>query len=454
MNTRTDIRPSQRVGAMRPKTVFSPNRALFWLLLHAPLGYAMHQSSTIATAHAGIVLLSGLILAVSTKSALSIASMAAYITGAEVMWRMCKAHIPWETGKYAVILILLLFGFRASYKRARWTILYILLLIPAVIPPFTELPFNLARMYVSFNLSGPISLAVCIWFFSSQSFNRSDLNRILLFLIMPITGIACITVISTYYNDITFRTASNFTASGGFGPNQVASMFALGFTAMFFLLLFSATNKKYYRLISMAVMGVFFVQSVMTFSRTGPYLAIGSVAAGSMFFLNNFRARLGIAFGIIAFLFVGHFYLFPTLNGFTSGMLKARYQELNTSNRTIILEEELEVWSEKPILGVGLGMVRFYRNDFTHAASHTEFSRLLAEHGAMGLLALLLLMIKMSENIFSKRNEFERSFTASLSCYFVGFLLVSGMRLVAPGLALGLAFATLLTDEESNGSTN
>ena len=57
---------------------------------------------------------------------------------------------------------------------------------------------------------------------------------------------------------------------------------------------------------------------------------------------------------------------------------------------TAILLADLELWARNPILGVGPGMAAWGREEILDAriSAHTEFSRLLAEHGLFGAAAL------------------------------------------------------------------
>jgi hypothetical protein len=416
------------------------------LLLHVPLGYAMHQSRALATAHAATVILYGIYRAVVGTSATEIACIASYVAGAEVLWRMSSASIPHETGKYAVIILLVTYGLRFSKGKPVWPIFFVALLAPAIIPTFLDLDFSLARQYVSFNLSGPLSLAVCVWFFSGQVFSRDDMGRIGIFFVAPVVSVAAVTLFSTYTLDnIAFRTSSNFATSGGFGPNQVSAVLALGFVMTFFVLFLWSSRKRLFLAGLFLVLPVFLVQSAMTFSRTGIYLAFGSVLAGSMFLMRTPRARFGLIAGATVLVVVANLLILPALDSFTSGMLEARFQEMDTSNRVTIMQHDLAVWEENPVFGVGLGMSRFYRAGFDDAASHTEYSRLLAEHGLFGLTAICMLFVFLSRNIMLKRkmDALSMALSVAFTVYFVGFLFASGMRLVVPSLVLGLSFTML-----------
>ena len=86
---------------------------------------------------------------------------ASYISAAEVFIRMSKAMILYETGKYSVILFLLLGIFVGKFKQKFSVSLafYLLLLLLGII--FTRVPEGeYIRKAIAFNLSGPFVLGI------------------------------------------------------------------------------------------------------------------------------------------------------------------------------------------------------------------------------------------------------------------------------------------------------
>ena len=72
---------------------------------HILMGPIIRNAPILATAHAGIVMLIGIGLALKKAPLAYIAYICAYIVGAEVLWRMSQASIPWEIGKYDLHII-------------------------------------------------------------------------------------------------------------------------------------------------------------------------------------------------------------------------------------------------------------------------------------------------------------------------------------------------------------
>jgi O-antigen ligase len=86
----------------------------------------------------------------------------------------------------------------------------------------------------------------------------------------------------------------------------------------------------------------------------------------------------------------------------TGGLILNRYQGEDAlgrekaskfSGREQLAESELTMFIENPIWGIGVGKNKEYREELigVEAASHNEITRMLAEHGAFGILGLLIL---------------------------------------------------------------
>ncbi|MCK9246550.1 MAG: hypothetical protein M0P11_06305, partial [Anaerolineaceae bacterium] len=70
------------------------------LLLHVGLAFLFRNFRIAATIHALLVLLLGLWTALTADNLVKVVPYAAYITGAELLWRMTRAGVFWEYGKY------------------------------------------------------------------------------------------------------------------------------------------------------------------------------------------------------------------------------------------------------------------------------------------------------------------------------------------------------------------
>ena len=415
---------------------------LLLLVLHTALGLVLNSTPILSTLHALCALMVGVFMIIRTPVPQGIIVIVAYITGSEVLWRMTDAHVFWEYGKYATGTILLLTMVR--HRLVRLPVLptvYFFLLIPSMIFPLQQLPFEQARQQISFNLSGPFSLAVAVWFFSQVRLSVSDLLKAMEAALLPLVSIAVLALYTTLTAEqLTFTTESNVITSGGFGPNQVSAVLGLGaFLAFVYIML-----DGRYRLQAQSLMVVFLAQAALTFSRTGVYLAACSIAAVVVFAWRTRGPRQRAFLSLTAAGLVAALVLYPALDAFTGGALTARFTDTNPTGRDKILQADISIWWNHFLFGVGPGMAKPYRAEYFRAASaHTEFSRLLAEHGVLGVLAFLSLMVLGLHAFLSARGPVARAVVSGLLAWALLFQLVSAMRLVAPSVVLGLACSPL-----------
>jgi O-antigen ligase len=137
------------------------------------------------------------------------------------------------------------------------------------------------------------------------------------------------------------------------------------------------------------------------------------------------------------------------LNAFTGGQLVERFKNPDLTGRDTIAEAELQLWLQKPILGNGVGMSMYSRGAASHAdapAAHTEYTRLLAEHGLLGAAALAVLLAMTAQAFLAATGPWAKATVAALAVWSFLFMAVASMRLVAPGFLLGLIHARFLED--------
>lgn len=414
--------------------------------VHAALALAIAELPWLATCHALAALAAGLWLAFAGRQPKRAIYAAAYITGAEVLWRMAGAEVFWEFGKYAVVLLLLALLFRETPVRAHaaaW--LYLACLLPSSLLTLAGGEWSEVRRQLSFNLSGPLALAVCCWCFRGRVFSGTQIHGLLLALAAPAAGIAALAVRSLLTaREIRFTTESSFLASGGFGPNQVSSVLGLAAFAMFFLAA-AAPARLACRLLFIALAGGFAVLSALTFSRSGLYLAAAACLTAGFFLLQDRlrRPRLLAASAALAALLA--YAALPRLDAYTSGALAERFSDLSLTHRGELLQADLALWTAHPFFGVGPGRSSFERETTVgYAAAHTEFSRLAAEHGLLGLVAMALLLYMALEGFLAAERGYSRALTGALIVWSFLFMAGNAMRLAAPALLFGFTQARLL----------
>lgn len=419
-----------------------------FLLLHIPLALIMKRLPVVATLHAFGTVLVALWFVQSARRPERVAYAGAYIVGAEVLWRMCQAQVFWEFGKYAVALIFILALIRhGKFKGPILPLLYFGLLIPSIFIIAGSMPGERLQKAISFNLSGPFALMACCLYFSRQVFRKEQLRALFLTMLAPIVGVAFVTLTGTLEaSTITFGSNSNEVTSGGFGPNQVSAALGLGALVAIFMALDSrVSNRGRALMLSLAVfLGI---QSALTFSRNGLYGAVICGGLTAILMLRDKKARVKLIFAV-GLIFVLASIFAPRLDSFTNGALSSRFQNTSSTGRDRIALADVEIWKENILFGVGPGgSTRLHAVTFRGIASHTEYSRLLSEHGMLGLLALIMLGVIAIKNLARAQSPSGRAVTTALVVWSLLYMLTNAIRLVAPAFIFGLGSLVLLSEE-------
>ncbi|NJX15057.1 O-antigen ligase family protein [Tamlana crocina] len=327
-------------------------------------------------------------------------------------------------------------------------ILYILLLIPGILVA----GFNMSvqtniRTAIAFNLSGPVCLGIVSIFCYKRKISYQNIHKVLLYMALPLVStVVYLFVFTPDIRETITGTGSNYAASGGFGPNQVATVLGLGmfvFAARFFML----SPSLFLKMINGFLLAVMSFRAIVTFSRGGVITALIMIAAFVYFYFLKVNAKAKFRITRVVFLVIG---LGVMVWGYSSlqtgGLIENRYANEDalgrekadiTTGRTDLISFELEEFFKNPVLGVGVGKIKELREREVGilAASHNEMSRILSEHGLFGLTALLILLLTpLFFRLKNKSNIFFYSF------YFFWFLTInhSSMRIAAPAFVYGL----------------
>lgn len=395
-----------------------------------------------STLHAAVALALGIRYAVI--GSIRAVYVAGYLATADVLWRMTKATVPWEFGKYGVLLVLFLLMVRQGGRRGLipGAAVYFALLLPSAL--LTIEHFGLVddlRQALSFNLSGPLALAGSIAFFSGlRRPERLDPAKLLLWMLVPIFGVFTLALSSTLRaTRLDFGNYANFTTSGGFGPNQVSASLGLGTLLALLLLL----HSRHY-LLRLAFLGVAVavqVQNLITFSRGGTFNLVIALVFFGIHYIQHPRLRKTLIGVLMVVAVAGIALVLPKLNAWTSGNLSERFTSLDTTGRKALAEADLQLFRENFVMGVGPGLSKFERRSSFRSptASHTEFTRLLAEHGVLGLLALGILLLIAFQAYQLAPTALTKGWVAGMSAWSMAAMSHSAMRIVAISFVFGLA---------------
>ena len=378
----------------------------------------------------------------------------AYITGAEVFLRMTKAFIFYETGKYAVMFFMLLGIFYLGFKKnAVSYIIYILLLLPAVLISLDAIAYDANfRTTVLFNLSGPLCLCIAAIFCYGRNIHIQDFLKILDHIIYPIISIVVyITLYNPNIQDLVTGTASNAELSGGYGPNQVATILGLGVFILFTRLLIPYKNKLVHWSM-MFMMLVMAYRALLTFSRGGVLVSLFMCLAFIFILYLNSGLKSKVKISVKSFIVIGALLLvwsFTLVQ--TGGMIGNRYANEDalgrekddvTTGRAKLFSVELDAFKENPFFGIGVGQGKFqFREEMgITSASHNEISRMLSEHGMFGILALLILIMVP---IFTKMNGRKNIYFYPFLIFWGLTIVTTSMRIAAPAFIYALCLLNI-----------
>lgn len=431
----TQLRKAARDPLAR---LLTPAGAAGLIFAHAVLALLLRTNTRVSLLHALLVLTLGLVAVVRGGRPEYAAYAAGYVAACEVLWRMTGGLPVYEYGKYAVVLILLVGMVR--YRKAAQPLgaVQFLLLAPSAMVTLLYLPWSNARDALSFNLSGPLALCVSVLYLSSLRLSFQDLAKLLALMVGPPMGVATLTVFNlvVFSDEITFTNESNIYVTG-FAPNQVSAMLGLG-VVLAFMLVFTGRLRGMATVIMGAAMLVMATQGAMTFSRNGLYSAAIACLGATPFLFGDKQARSKILIGGPLVLLIAAAVVYPKLNEFTGGKLTERFTSTTTSHRSEIIEAELALWKQSPVIGVGPGMGRYLRNDAWGSAAHTEFSRLLAEHGLLGLAVILIYPVILYGKFRDAPTSLQRALLVCCMLWSFSFMASNAMRLAAPGFMFGL----------------
>lgn len=383
-----------------------------------------------------------------------------YYMSIEVFLRMTKSSLSWEFGKYAVIIYLITGMLLEKNKRELSVLFIFYLLLISIGIVFTELPASASyRKAILFNITGPYVLGIAALYFYKRKISFEKLKIILWIGVLPTVSMIVYLFFRTpSLKELVFNSAASFGASGGFGPNQVATSLGFGIFLIGTLLLLKYEITGF--IIADFILLFYVVyRCLLTFSRGGFITGVSSLFIMLVFYLLSKGSSKVIVkyIGIIA-VFITAVWVFSS--NITGGMLDNRYLGRNSigekkedisSGRTDIIEDQLANFYEHPFLGLGVGTGDYKRKEKYDGAimstSHNEVGRLIEEHGVIGILSLLLLMFSSLSN-FIKHSLLFKGLIASFALLWFLTINHSAMRIAFPGFIYGLSLIHIYKEDD------
>lgn len=424
---------------------------LYLVALHAFLGFVLFLFPFFSKVYGIAILVFGIYFIIQSKNKQNEALlMAAYAVSAEIVLRMTGGAFVNEYGKYLVMLFLFLGMLFSGFSRnalVYW--LFLFFLVPSVVLSTVTLDITTdVKKAIVFNISGPVCLGISAIYCYKRVLTFQRLLGVVTAFSLPLL---CLVTYLYFYTpniqDVVTGTQSNFETSGGFGPNQVSTILGLGIFIFFVQLMLNSSNGIL-QIINGGLVLFFAYRGLITFSRGGIYTGVAMILLllAILYFQANFQTKPKIA-GIIVLSFLATLAVWSYSSIKTNGLLDKRYanqdaagreKKSQLSGREILIESELKMFYENPILGVGVGKNKELRKSQTgiDLATHNEITRMLAEHGTLGIVGLLILVITpLYLFLVDRQNILALSF-------FVFWLLTinhAAMRLSAPAFIYALS---------------
>lgn len=431
------------------------------ILFHAVLGLVIYLFPFVAKIYGYAIFIGGVYYVIKTQNKKNEALMvAAYVVGSEVFLRMTGGNPLYEIAKYGVMVFVFLGMYFSGFSKSAtpyW--IFLLLLVPSIVLTTFVLNFETnLKNSIAFNISGPVCLGVASIYTYRKKISLNEMNAIILSMGLPI--VSCMVYLTFYtprLQDVVTSTQSNFETSGGFGPNQVATVFGLGMF-VFFSRTILESRTKFMLVVNLLLAIAMSYRGIVTFSRGGMITGFLMILL-LLFFLytksnNAGKVKLNYVMALITMALV-------TTWGYTSfqtgGLIDKRYanqdargreKESKFTGREDLALNEINSFLNNPVFGVGVGKGVEVRKAETGdgTLSHDEITRMLAEHGSLGIMALLIL-------IFTPLVLYiENKFNMFLLCFVAFWFLTinhTAMRTAAPAFVYSLSLLNVYFENKN-----
>ncbi len=393
-----------------------------------------------------------------------------FLPSIELLRRMLSLDsLPYEVGKYGCLLYFIIFSMDKKVLTRKINAIYLLIFM-LLLPSLFIMDLNNFLNKIVFNLLGIIDLSMLGIFFSRIAITFTEFKNYCKTFIYSIIPLLIILTIKTpKLSEINFALGANFDTSGGFGPNQVSTVLGAGI----FILIINQIVFKTKIFSSNRHLDLFFIvaltfRAFLTFSRGGLFSPAAAIILPTNLLSKVQNIQKIIGNFMLLILFSG--FAFLLVNSITGGVLSQRFsgetvQTISgkedktikgfTTGRSSILKEDIQLWFDNIVFGVGAGESPYKRAELGEERgynTHTEFSRLLSEHGLFGLMVNILLIIIIPLKIVtSKLSPQIKYIKLSLILFALFSMTHSAMRTVIP--IIFYALSAVKFDEEYKGES-
>ena len=424
---------------------------LYLILIHLIIGVVVFLLPFTAKIYGYSIFIFGVIYIIKNQNRNNeVLIAAAYVVGSEVFLRMTGGNPLYEISKYGVMSFILMGMYYSGFSKGAvpyW--IFLLLLVPGVVMSAFVLNFDTnIRNAIAFNISGPVCLGLASLYTFRRKIALEEINTILLSMGLPI--VTCMVYLSLYtpnVQEVITGTESNFQTSGGYGPNQVATVLGLGMF-IFFSRLIMDSKTKFQIIINLIIALNITYRGMVTFSRGGMITGFLMIVLLVVFlyFKSNYTGKVKLNY-IIMLLVFAMLGTWAYTSFQTGGLIDKRYANQDAAGRVKasqftgredVAQNEINTFLKNPVFGVGVGKGAEVREDETgmQVLSHDEITRMLAEHGALGIVGLLILFFTPLVLYL------ENKFNMFLLCFVAFWFLTinhAAMRTAAPAFVYSLS---------------
>ena len=424
---------------------------LYLILIHLIIGVVVFLLPFTAKIYGYSIFIFGVIYIIKNQNRNNeVLIAAAYVVGSEVFLRMTGGNPLYEISKYGVMSFILMGMYYSGFSKGAvpyW--IFMLLLVPGVVMSAFVLNFDTnIRNAIAFNISGPVCLGLASLYTFKRKIALEEINTILLSMGLPI--VTCMVYLSLYtpnVQEVITGTESNFQTSGGYGPNQVATVLGLGMF-IFFSRLILDSKTKFQIIINLIIALNITYRGMVTFSRGGMITGFLMIVLLVVFlyFKSNYTGKVKLNY-IIMLLVFAMLGTWAYTSFQTGGLIDKRYANQDAAGRVKasqftgredVAQNEINTFLKNPVFGVGVGKGAEVREDETgmQVLSHDEITRMLAEHGALGIVGLLILFFTPLVLYL------ENKFNMFLLCFVAFWFLTinhAAMRTAAPAFVYSLS---------------
>lgn len=431
------------------------------IVLHILIGILIYLVRPLSQVYCIAILVYGAYYVMKTRNRNNeVLYVGAYIVGSEVFLRMTGGNLFYETSKYSIMAFMAFGMYYSGFsKNAIPFWIYLMLLLPGVIVATETLNMSTEiRKAISFNISGPACLGVASIYCYNRRILLSQVNNILLALALPVFTTTIYLILYTpNLKDILVGTGSNNETSGGFGPNQVATLLGIGMFVFFSRLILESKSKLQFFLNLVILFNITY-RGLVTFSRGGMVTGFMMIIAlvFYLFIKTKDQGKYNL-YRLLIFMSIAFFVTWLYTSNQTGGLIDKRYankdaagrvKESQLTGREKIWDGEIDDFLESPVFGVGVAKALEIREVQTGGqiiASHSEISRTFAEHGTMGIIALLIVFFTP---IFLFLDNKQHIY---MFCFLFFWLLTinhAAMRIAASAFVYSLSLLKVYMDED------